>query len=293
MEDTFKLMDRTVNSRQLPAGLGFVLHLRPLRRLFPHPCRVSAIGYLPTKEQWIDRSFQTINVSFILQGEGTYTFRDRQWSVLAPCAITQWPGEPVRYGPHRHWEELYVIYDAECVGELGRRRLLRPDKPVWYLRDGADLRDGLHELQTLRSGLNLPGCADRIDRWCERLLLESLLGEAHPEQDRRASAIRALRAQVEREFLAPLDLLALAAGAGFSEVSFRRHWKRLVGVAPHQYLTRLRVRHACRLLVETRSAVAEVARSCGFGDPLYFSRVFHQVTGVTATAYRRTHRLPG
>jgi len=179
------------------------------------------------------------------------------------------------------------------VGELGRRRLLRPDKPVWYLRDGADLRDGLHELQALRSGLNLPGCPDRIDRLCERLLLESRLGEAHPEQDRRASAIRALRAQVEREFLAPLDLLGLAAGAGFLEVSFRRHWKRLVGVAPHQYLTRLRVRHACRLLVETRSSVAEVARSCGFGDPLYFSRVFHQVTGVTATAYRRTHRLPG
>jgi AraC-like DNA-binding protein len=38
--------------------------------------------------------------------------------------------------------------------------------------------------------------------------------------------------------------------------------------------------------------VAEVARVCAFSDPLYFSRVFHQTAGMTATAYRRTHHLP-
>ncbi|OGV65968.1 MAG: hypothetical protein A3K19_03450 [Lentisphaerae bacterium RIFOXYB12_FULL_65_16] len=285
-------MDKMVNSVKVSADAGFVMHLRPVRRLFPHPCRVSAIGHIPEKRQWIDRVFPSINISFILQGEGLYTFRDRQWPVLAPCAITQWPGEPVRYGPHETWEELYVIYDADCVAELGHRRLVRPDRPVWYLRDGADLREGLHELQDLRQALDTPGCADRIDRLLERLTLESRLGEAHPEQDRRAAAVRALRAQVERDFLKPLNLPALAGEAGFSEVTFRRQWKRLVGVSPHHYMTRLRVRHACRLLVETHESVADIARACAFPDPLYFSRVFRQVAGMTATAYRRTHRLP-
>jgi hypothetical protein len=45
-----------------------------------------------------------------------------------------------------------------------------------------------------------------------------------------------------------------------------------------------------RLLVETALNVGEVAAAVGFRDPLYFSRRFHEVMGVTATGYRRKNR---
>jgi AraC-like DNA-binding protein len=49
------------------------------------------------------------------------------------------------------------------------------------------------------------------------------------------------------------------------------------------------VREACRLLVETRKTVGEIAAELNFADPLYFSRRFKQLVGVPATEYRATH----
>jgi AraC-like DNA-binding protein len=55
---------------------------------------------------------------------------------------------------------------------------------------------------------------------------------------------------------------------------------------------RLKIEEACRLLVETRKKVGEIAEVLGFSDPLYFSRRFRLETGVTAAEYRNTHQSP-
>lgn len=57
-------------------------------------------------------------------------------------------------------------------------------------------------------------------------------------------------------------------------------------------MMRRRLEEACRLLVETRLKIGEIAAAAGFRDPLYFSRRFRLETGVTAAAYRRSHQSP-
>jgi AraC-like DNA-binding protein len=240
----------------------------------------------------VDREFATMNFSFILSGEGEYHLNGQVRPVIAPCVITQWPGEPVSYGPRETWEEWYLIYDAACLPELMRLGFARRDRPLWYMRDDVAAREALEEMDRLRTEVQRRGCADRIDRLTEGLLLASLLAEAHSAQDPRDRAIRQLRRRVEHEYLQDHDFDGLARQAGFSPATFRRRWARLVGVPPRRFVLELRLRKACRMLVESELSVGEIASALSFHDPLYFSRLFSRIIGMSATAYRNRYRMP-
>lgn len=56
------------------------------------------------------------------------------------------------------------------------------------------------------------------------------------------------------------------------------------GITPVAYRRQLRMRRARELLVSSRMNVSEVAFAVGFSDPLYFSRVFRKIFGVTPSS---------
>lgn len=66
----------------------------------------------------------------------------------------------------------------------------------------------------------------------------------------------------------------------------RRLFRQEHGMAPHEYLTKLRLEHAAHLLRYEGASVSEAAFRSGFYDPLYFSRVFHRQMGTTPTHWR-------
>jgi AraC family transcriptional regulator len=84
-----------------------------------------------------------------------------------------------------------------------------------------------------------------------------------------------------------LKINALAAVANMSPHHFSLRFKRSVGVAPHQWVLRARVREAERLLRAQSMSVAEVALALGFASQTHFTDVFRRVTGTTPRNYRR------
>jgi AraC-like DNA-binding protein len=68
--------------------------------------------------------------------------------------------------------------------------------------------------------------------------------------------------------------------AGLSPIHFHRAFTRAVGLTPHAYVQRRRLRYAQELLRGSALPIAEIATRCGFADPFYFSRVFRQAFGM-------------
>ena len=66
-----------------------------------------------------------------------------------------------------------------------------------------------------------------------------------------------------------------------SPFHFLRLFSSVLGVTPHQYLVRSRLRHAARLLADDDSSVTDVAYDVGFGDLSNFVRTFHRAAGVS------------
>jgi AraC-like DNA-binding protein len=87
----------------------------------------------------------------------------------------------------------------------------------------------------------------------------------------------------------PLGTRRLAAMVGISHSQFERRFRRLFGVSPRQYLLRVRVNAACKLLAETAGSVTDIALEIGFYDHSHFSRTFSRLMGVSPLAYRKRH----
>jgi AraC-like DNA-binding protein/ligand-binding sensor protein len=87
----------------------------------------------------------------------------------------------------------------------------------------------------------------------------------------------------------PLTMRALAQQVHLSPCYFCRLFRQNTGLRFTEYVCRLRVEHAKRLLWQRSARIADVAMECGFGDVSYFDRMFKKCVGVTPTEYRRPH----
>jgi len=88
----------------------------------------------------------------------------------------------------------------------------------------------------------------------------------------------------------PIDLERTAKEAGLSAFHFLRVFASVLGVTPHQYLVRSRLRHAARLLADQTRSITDVAFDVGFGDLSNFVRTFHRAAGVSPRGFRQAAR---
>jgi len=84
----------------------------------------------------------------------------------------------------------------------------------------------------------------------------------------------------------------IAAAANVSRTTLFRIFKSELNTTPVEFLTAYRIAQAKTLLTETELSVTAVARSSGYEDNLYFSRVFRKITGFTPTEYRNCNKNP-
>lgn len=261
-------------------------HLAPIPRRFKSQYNVNTVGYVKNKEEIVNGDFVSFNFSIILSGHGTYSFNGKSWPVEAPCVITQWPGIHYKYGPESRWEELFFIYDSSYAQKFKENSLFSFEKPIWYIKSSFDIQKKFKELVALLQQLDGESVADRIDILCESMIVDSIVGQENPPLSKNEAIIRRIRSYVKQNFLLPVDFESLAFAHDMSPASFRRHWRNYVGISPAKYVMRLKIREACRLLVETRYSVGRIANELNFEDPLYFSKKFHKEMGQTATEYR-------
>ena len=115
-------------------------------------------------------------------------------------------------------------------------------------------------------------------------------GQSHGEpgaaaRDRRRAVEAAL--WLDAHSREPIDLADAAREAGLSPFHFLRLFARVLGVTPHQYLVRSRLRRAARLLADDSRPITDVAFDVGFGDLSNFVRTFHRAAGVSPRAFRK------
>lgn len=88
-----------------------------------------------------------------------------------------------------------------------------------------------------------------------------------------------------------LDLETLAASTQLSRHHFSAKYKKLTGISPIKHFIHLKMERACHLLDASNAPAKLISAQMGYNDPLYFSRIFKKVIGMSPTEYRQ--RLKG
>lgn len=81
----------------------------------------------------------------------------------------------------------------------------------------------------------------------------------------------------------------LITEAGISRAHLHRKMKELTGESPADYIRRLRLEEAKRLIAEGKINITQIAYTVGFNNQTYFSTVFHKYFGMTPSEYAATH----
>jgi AraC-like DNA-binding protein len=263
--------------------------LNLVRRRHPLDLQLARVFYNPRKAEYVNRAFHSCNFSFVLRGTGRYRVNGQSFPVQAPCVFIQQPGVPCDYGPEDTWEECSLLYAPESRELLARRGYLG-DQPIWPITHLPRLQPFLEELIALLCQGTLWEEADRADRLADLVLFESHQQRPAPALSAAQERVRDLLQALEENPAQPGDVPCWARRCALSESSFRRVWSTLCRRSPADHHQHLRLREACRLLIESSLSIAEVGRAVGFDDPLYFSRLFSRKLRVPPSLYRRQQR---
>jgi transcriptional regulator GlxA family with amidase domain len=120
------------------------------------------------------------------------------------------------------------------------------------------------------------------------ILSRSYSGSANKINHKAMPLIPAV-AYMQAHYEEKITLRELADMVNFSTRHFNRLFQETYLMTPSQYLLRLRIERACKLLEEkVEMSIADIADACGFNDSNYFARAFRNECGIAPTAYRET-----
>ena len=85
-------------------------------------------------------------------------------------------------------------------------------------------------------------------------------------------------------------LTTLAAEVGLSPFHFARAFKASVGLAPHQYVSEMRLETARTLLTATTRSLTDIALSLGYDSSSHFSNAFRRRFAISPSRFRAATR---
>lgn len=272
----------------------------PLRvRARSHPLLrglcVTDAGYFPAADNHLverPRGVPTTLLILCLRGTGWVRTGEAARAITAGGLVWLPAGEPHAYGSGL--DDPWTIVWAHFIGDEVKawRELLGASGPA--PAPGRSLPDDrLDEMAFDRVYAALErGFAVRHQVAAAaalRHVLSAAVQLAHTPRDARSAHERVVLSieVLRRDWQRAHRLDELAASAHVSAAHYSALFRRHTGFAPIDFLIRLRVQHACRLLDTTELPVAEVAERVGYQDPYYFTRCFRRVMGCAPRRYRQ------
>jgi AraC-like DNA-binding protein len=231
------------------------------------------------------------SVSYVRKGSFGCHSRGRFFELVAGSVLVGHPGdEYVCTHDHVCGDECLSFFLApELVEAIGDRA------EVWRIGSAPPLPElmVLGELaQAAADGRSDVGL-DEVGQVFASRFVEVVSGRPHKPvttaaRDRRRAVETAL--WIDAHSHQEIDLEQAASQAGISPFHFLRLFSSVLGVTPHQYLVRSRLRHAARLLADNDISITDVAYDVGFGDLSNFVRTFHRAAGVSPRRFREGSR---
>ena len=249
--------------------------------------RLKTVKRLPT---WRPKGRLDYQLLYIVSGKGHFYFHGEDRVVYAGRMVLIQPRQEQRYEyfgedkPEVYW----VHFTGSDVKNILRSYNIPMDDPIFY--SGASstysylFKEMVHELQNCKTGYE-----DLLTMYLRQIFL--LVQRTRQEERPTVSTyiqeeMEFARRYFNEHYNEPISIQEYAESRNMSVCYFQRNFKQIVKHTPMQYLLTIRVNNAASLLETTDYSMAEIAAIVGYEDPLYFSRLFRKIKGVSPRDYR-------
>lgn len=223
-------------------------------------------------------------IHYVISGRGYYNGTP----VGAGQGFLIYPGDREEYHCDKSdpWEFLWIVAKR---------------KEFEYLMDACEADsvtkvfsyDFIPEVRSLGEKIKLEKNSPFSAVECAELVCSLMKHHVSGKKRRRVSSSRdyalIAREHIRNNYAARLSVEGICGMLGISQPYLYKIFTAEYGISPRQYITRVRITEAKRLLSEGGISVSEAARAVGFEDALAFTRCFRKYEGICPTRYKKSN----
>lgn len=241
------------------------------------------------------RVLDEFQMVYINEGSGFFESQSiPRRKVEAGTVIFLFPGERHNYAPNQQsgWSEYWIGFR----GRIAERII----SAGFFSRKNALLNIGISNslIALYRDAIQL---ADRESIGCQQILAgiaAHMLGTVFYKNINNGDGVnrteeiindarQMMRERVHHSLRA--EDIADSLGVGYSW--FRQSFKRITGISPAQYISRLLISRAKEILVSEQQTISDTAYTLGFESVGQFSTLFRKIEGITPRQFRDENKL--
>jgi len=247
---------------------------------------------LPT---WRPRGRLDYQLLYIAAGKAHFHFDDKEQIVTAGHMVLYRPKEPQKYEYYGEdqTEVYWVHFTGGNVKNVLRSYGLTDDKRVFYCGSGLDyqnlFRTMINELQMCK--VNYAEMLEMYLRQIFIMLQRYFLNSLKTDNAHVVEEINKATLYFNEHYSEDISIDEYAQNNHVSVSWFIRNFKQCTGSTPMQYILSKRIYNAEILLHDSTYNVTEIAEIVGYDNPLYFSRIFKKVKGISPSEYRKNINL--
>ena len=250
--------------------------------------RLKTVTKLPT---WRPKGRLDYQLLYVVSGKAHFYFKGKERIVSAGHMVLYQPRQEQKYDyfcedkPEVYW----IHFTGSNVKNILRKYEIPMDDPVFASGASATyaylFKEIINEIQTCKVGFE-----ELITMYLHQILLlvQRFRQEKNPAVNSYLQEeMEFARRYINEHYNEPISIEKYAQSRGMSVSWFQKNFKQFMNHSPTQYILSIRVKNAASLLETMDYSMAEIAAIVGYDDPLYFSRLFHKLKGLSPTQYRK------
>lgn len=229
-------------------------------------------------------------IHFILHGEGTFVFKDlKKFDIGTDSLFCSMAGIENKYYPKKEnpWSYIFIVLGGVLADSIVRYLALDSKNCVIPAKKAKDLREDFLEIYNFYS-------EDLTSSFRVLAALYKLIADLEEICCKRQENFNALSRHVYEALLfirnnyATATADVVAKGCGLNRIYLSRIMKDDTGLTLSEAIiaTRLFAAQDSLKYMDATTPISDIARSVGYSDIKYFSKLFKSIFGVTPSEYR-------
>lgn len=229
-------------------------------------------------------------VHYILSGKGRFAIGGKEYPLEAGCGFLITPDELAFYQADEHdpWTYVWVGFSGTLAEEYINHIGLSVRQPVFR----SDASEEIYRIVKDMMEHNTFGLSNDLRRNGQLGIFLSIIAEGtrpeeKNEEDRANTYVRKAVSFIQSNYYNPIKVTDVADYVCINRSYLYTLFINSMGMSPQQFLTTFRITRAAQLLAVTELPIESIALSCGYHDPLVFTKAFKQMKKMSPTGYRR------
>ena len=229
-------------------------------------------------------------IHYILSGKGKFSIGGEEYPLEAGYGFLITPDELAFYQADEKepWTYVWVGFSGTLAEEYVSNIGLSVRQPIFM----SDASEELYQIVKDMMEHNTFGLSHDLRRNGQlgiflSVIAESSRVEKQNENDRANTYVRKAVSFIQSNYCNPIKVTDIADYVCINRSYLYTLFQHSMGMSPQQFLTTFRITKATELLQLTSLPIESIALSCGYHDPLVFTKAFRQMKQMSPTAFRK------